>query len=542
MTEATLRKLYRDLNPGKKQMNSQKNYNYRITKYTSVCAALFAFFVAGVACSQDDIESALLGVPPGEGGLSPGVLLTYPADRAVGVSPSDEMWMLFSAEMDREKTQEAFRLSSGSGTVNGRFRWEGARMIFTPLTPLSGTSEFVMTAGRQSETNQGVDLGEDQTVRFFVGDDQQRPRFVTSNPANGTNGVAATSNITVTFSEAIDFSSLADGITISPSVLFTFTQSSDRTQATLVPASPLTPGSYTVSVTSGIQDLSGNTLQNETTFAFVVGTDFIQPAVTAVTTGGPALVNGVNTNGVDRSLPIVIQFSEAMDQAATESAIGLSPFVANTKTWNPASDQLTLTFSPALDSETNYTLSVDATARDAAGNALNQAYSYPFFTNAVASLQPQVTAVVQRNGGGAVCTNGVGTPGTATALTNLSVLSTAQLFDIDPGATAQCALRIELTFQDSLANLKPMVVSSVASNLSWTPIIDPSANSQGIYLVEASPVGVSGSTIVVYIGGAFNKNPGDIPVYRLRVNGGAGGAEDTNGNTLGANYDFFLSF
>ncbi|MEQ9366397.1 MAG: Ig-like domain-containing protein [Leptospirales bacterium] len=522
-------------------MDSKNTIN-RIKKQFWSLFALSAMIGVGVGCSQDDIESALLGVPPGAGGLSPGVLVTYPADRATGVGPSDEMWMLFSAEMDREKTQEAFRLSSGSGTVNGRFRWEGSRMIFTPLIPLSGSSEFVMTAGRQSETTNGVDLGEDLTVRFFVGADQQRPRFVTSNPANGATGVAAGTNVTVTFSEAVDFSSLSDGITISPSVLFTFTQSTDRTQATLVPASPLTPGTYTVSVTSGIKDLSGNTLQNETTFAFVVGTDFIQPAVTAVTTGGPALVNGVNTNGVDRTLPLVIQFSEAMDQAATESAIGISPFVANVKTWNVASDQLTLTFSPSLNSETNYTLSVDATARDTAGNALNQSYSYPFITNAVASLQPTVSAVVQRNGGGAVCINGLGTPAGSTALTNLSVLGTAQFFDIDPGATAQCGLRIELTFRDSLANLKPMVVSSVATNISWTPIIDPSANSQSIFLIEASPVGVSGSTIVVYIGGTFNKSPGDVPAYRLRVNGGAGGAEDTNGNTLGANYDLYLSF
>ena len=513
----------------------------KVYKRAIQALAVTGLIFAGVACNQDDIESQLLGVPPGSGGLSPGVLVTYPADRATGVSPSDEMWLLFSAEMDHEKTQEAFRLSSGSGSVNGRFRWEGTRMIFTPLLPLSGSSEFVMTAGRQSETKAGVDLGEDLTVRFFVGNDQQRPRFVTSNPANGAAGVASTTNVTITFSEAIDFSSLSDGITISPSVLFTFTQSSDRTQATIVPASPLTPGTYTVSVTSGIKDLGGNTLQNQTTFAFVVGTDFIQPAVTSTTTGGTPLVNGVSTNGVDRTLPLVIQFTESMDTAATENAIGISPFVSNSKTWNGTNDQLTITFSPLLNSETNYTLSIDATARDVAGNALNQSYSYPFLTNAVASLQPRVSAVVQRNGGGVVCTNGVGTPAGTSALTNLSVLSTAELFDVDPGATSTCGLRIELTFQDSLANAKAMVVSSVAANLSWTPIIDPAANTQSVYLIQANPVATSGSTIVVYVGGTFNTG-GGIPIYRLRIKGGTGGAEDTTGNTLGADYDLYLSF
>lgn len=493
-----------------------------------------------LACNNEDLESQLLGIPPG--GLSPGVLLTYPADRAVGVDPGDEMWMLFSTEMDQQKTQEAFRLSSGSGSVNGRFRWEGSRMIFTPLTPLSGSGEFVMTAGRQSETVDGVDIGDDQTIRFFVGADQARPRFVSSNPVNGASGVAAGTNIDINFSEAIDFTSLADGITISPSVLFTFTQSADRTTASLVPASDLTPGTYTVSVTSGVQDLNGNTLQNETSFAFVVGTDFIQPAITTAVNGAVTLVNGVNTTGVDRSLPLVITFTEAMDQAATESAIGLSPFVTNTKTWNVAGDELTITFATGLDSETNYTLSVDGTARDVAGNALNQSYSYPFFTDAAASLRPMVTAAVQRLGGGAVCTNGVGTAGASTALSPLSVLGTAELFDIDPGAGSTCGLRIELTFQDSAGNAKQMPVSSVASNISWTAIIDPGANGQSIYLVEASPVAATGSTIVVYIGDMFNKSAGDVPIYRLRITGGASGVVDNVGNTMESNYDLFLSF
>ncbi len=515
-------------------MKIQAITSLRLSLALLIGSALFS-------CNNEDLESQLLGIPPG--GLSPGVLLTYPAARAVGVDPGDEMWMLFSTEMDQQKTQEAFRLSSGSGTVSGRFRWEGTRMIFTPLTPLSGSGEFVMTAGRQSETVDGVDIGDDQTIRFFVGADQARPRFVASNPANGAAGVAAGTNIDITFSEAIDFSSLADGITISPSVLFTFTQSADRTVASLVPASPLTPGTYTVSVTSGVQDLNGNTLQNETSFAFVVGTDFIQPAVTSAVNGAVTLVNGVNTNGVDRSLPLVITFTEAMDQAATESAIGISPFVANTKTWNLASDTLTITFPTGLDSEINYTLSVDATARDVAGNALNQSYSYPFFTNAAASLRPMVTAAIQRQSSDvSACTNGVGVLDVPTALTNLSVLSTTEVFDIDPGGGSTCGLRIELTFQDSLCNPKQMPVSSVASNISWTPIIDPGANSQSIFLVEASPVAATGSTIVVYIGDAFVKGAGDVPIYRLRITGGASGVVDNVGNTMAANYDLFLSF
>ena len=248
------------------------------------------------------------------------------------------------------------------------------------------------------------------------------------------------------------------------------------------------------------------------------------------------------TNGVDRSLPLVIQFSETMDQAATESAIGISPFVANTKTWNGTSDQLTITFSPSLASETNYTLSVDATARDAAGNSLNQSYSYPFFTNAVASLRPRVGSAVQRLGGAVACTNGAGTPGGTTTLTNLIPLNAFELFDIDPGTTSQCGLRIELNFVDGLGNPKVIPVASAASNISWTPIIDPQANLQSIYLIQANPVGATGSTIVVYIGGTFNKAGGDTPVYRLRVTGGTGGVVDTLGNTMDGNYDLFLSF
>ena len=63
-----------------------------------------------------------------------------------------------------------------------------------------------------------------------------------------------------------------------------------------------------------------------------------------------------------------------------------------------------------------------------------------------------------------------------------------------------------------------------------------------IFLVEASPVAATGSTIVVYIGDAFVKGAGDVPIYRLRITGGASGVVDNVGNTMAANYDLFLSF
>lgn len=493
----------------------------------AVCALLSL-----ASCSQDDMDAALLGLSPTQ--LVPLVLATSPENGQRGVDANGDVWVLFNQTMDPEKAQDAFRLASGSGQVFGSFRWEGQRMIFRPRESLSGVDEFTMTIGRSTESDQGVDLGDDVIVRFFITPDIARPRFLSSTPAAGAVNVAAASNIRLIFSRQIDFSTAGAGIAVSPSFLFTATQNPEKTEIILIPSNPLAPGTYTVSVNQSLLDTNGSRLQNPTSFFFTVGADFAAPAITAANIGASALNNGVLVTGAERASPIVLTFSEPMDPVSTENAVLLNPSAAVTRTWNGAGDQLTLTFTGGLDPETVYTLSVDATARDQNNNGLNTSYSFPFLTNGPNSLRPTILTSRQMNSSAPGCVTGaVATGPGVTPLVDFSAIDISQAIDLTPLAgTPTCVRQFQFTFNNAL------LASSVFSNVSVSTVIGVAG-----LTVSLADVQVAGATVRVSVGGNFPPHAvTEIPVIRLRFRGGSTGVTDLNGNTLEEDFNLYLTY
>ncbi|MCB1318978.1 MAG: Ig-like domain-containing protein [Leptospiraceae bacterium] len=500
-----------------------------VKKYSGLtlpAIVLLCLLIGVGGCKEEDLELLLLP----DGGRQPSVLATNPNNDTVGLNSSEEIWVLFSDTMDQEKTQDAFRLSSGTGNVDGSYSWEGNRMVFQPREPLSGAGEFTMVVGRQSESSYGVDLQDEVIVRFYANSDITRPRFVSSTPANGDTNVSTATSIVLNFSEPIDFSTVGDGISISPSFLYTVSQSSDKKSITFLPSSALTPGTYVVTLNSNLEDTSGNELQNETTITFIVGSDFIPPAILSVVSGAVTLQNGVYTTGVERNNPIVVTFSEPMNTVAAENAISISPFVASGKVWNGTNDVLTITYNPSLDPETDYTFGIDATAADTLGNGLGQNYSYPFHTNGVLSLRPQVLNVQYALSSAPAVDNSVVAGYFATPLSDFSVLDVSQLWDADatPGST-DYVIQLRITFNNN------MVRNNLITNTSFSKIYDPTTTSVSIH-----SIGLAGNVMTLNLSGTWAAHAAsEVPVWRLRINQNA---FDVNGNTMVSNYNLYLTY
>ncbi|MCE9599178.1 MAG: Ig-like domain-containing protein [Spirochaetia bacterium] len=498
-------------------------------RVTIVQLMLFILSVSG--CKEVDKNLGKFLLPGGGGSVS--VIGTYPQDHAMGVSGSDEYWVYFSAEMDQQKTQDSFSILSDSGRIDGSFRWDANRMVFKPKSPLNGTGEYTMTVGSKSESKFGVDLGHDTVIRFYTTSDLTHPTLTSSNPANGATGVNPGSPIVLQFSKPISFATVGSGISISPSFVFTSSQSPDLTQVILTPAAVLAPGAYTVTIKTALEDTSGNALLSQQTVFFIVGTSFIPPALLSATSGATALQNGLLTTGVDRQNSIVLTFSAPMNRLSVENALTFSPFVASNKVWNVASTQLTLQFTPGLDPQTLYTLSLATSAADTNANFLTTSGSYPFYTDGPLSQRPQVLDIRQMRSSApsAGCTdNAVTGPAFAAGLVDFSPLDTIHLIDLDPGAAAfNCVLQIRITFNNN------MVRASLVSATSFTPMINPAAASVTIHDIQ-----VAGNVMNLLLKGTFPAHtPSQVPVFRLRI---ASGAVDTNGNSMQNDYDLYLSY
>jgi hypothetical protein len=205
------------------------------------------------------------------------------------------------------------------------------------------------------------------------------PTVVSTSPANGATGVAVTAVSTVTFSEAMDCSTLAaatlgeslNGASVAGGVIC------NGASATFAPSVHLEPNAvYAAAVQAGVKDLNGNALAATYSWSFTTAPGGGSPPT--VVSASPA--NGAT--GVAVTAVSTVTFSEAMDcstlVAATfgDSLGGVS--IAGTVACNGAS--ATFTPSAALESGATYVAGVQAGVKDLNGNALVATFSWSFTT------------------------------------------------------------------------------------------------------------------------------------------------------------------
>lgn len=142
----------------------------------------------------------------------------------------------------------------------------GSGVVYTSETPgtlLTDSFTFVVNDGREDSTPQTV---------FINFEDIIIPVVSNVDPANGTDDVALDSNVTVTFSESMDESSVDSSSTFTVSIggaPILGNISFDGLDAIFDPGSDLVANAtYTVTVSTGVTDLSGNALVGEFTSAF----------------------------------------------------------------------------------------------------------------------------------------------------------------------------------------------------------------------------------------------------------------------------------
>ena len=218
--------------------------------------------------------------------------------------------------------------------------------------------------------------------------DTTAPSVSSTGPVNLSIGVATNSNLTITFNEEMDASTINAGT-------FTLKQGSTAiagavtyagTTANFNPTVDLASSTvYTAAIGIGALDLAGNALTAATTWSI---TTAVAPDTTAPSINSSIplnLASNIATNG-----NITATFSEVMDSATLTSTTftlkqgsiaiaGAVTYIGSTASFNPAVD---------LASSTVYTASIGTGAEDLAGNALAAANTWTFTTAAA----PDTTA------------------------------------------------------------------------------------------------------------------------------------------------------
>jgi hypothetical protein len=234
--------------------------------------------------------SANLKCSSGIGGASlsdttvPAVILTHPEDGATNVPFNRALTVSFSEEMNAVSINLLSFTVTGSGgaAVTGAVALDVANRIatFTPATDLDINTLYTATITVEAEDLAGNPLDSDYVWEFTTGAtaDVTAPTVILTNPADFEVDVAINASINATFSEEIASASLttdsftviaADMTPVSGAIFF----NSENNIATFVPDDELAINStYTATITTAVEDLSGNPLASDVTWDFSTGT------------------------------------------------------------------------------------------------------------------------------------------------------------------------------------------------------------------------------------------------------------------------------
>ncbi|OIO98973.1 MAG: hypothetical protein AUK03_00335 [Anaerolineae bacterium CG2_30_64_16] len=293
----------------------------------------------------------------------PPIVVSVTPDRGEEQVLSAPVMVTFDQPMDPASTSSAFSIEP---QVPGEVKVEGNRLTFSPTERLKRGAEYQVTLASSATSAAGLKLAQPVAFKFATAGFLE---VTNTQPANGADGVALDSPITVAFNRPVapltDVAGQAElpaPFVITPEVA----GAGQWLNTGIYQWLPLTPTSglaastvYTVTVMAGLADTTGGLLADDYSFTF-------RTADPVVLSWQPE-----NTQNVRVESPITVTFSMPMDRQSTEAAFSLVDVKKNPVlgafTW--ANNGTELGFKPTrtLAFGIRYTATITGTARPATG-------------------------------------------------------------------------------------------------------------------------------------------------------------------------------
>jgi hypothetical protein len=234
----------------------------------------FLLLVFGAGCSDPD-KAGNPGFTP------PTVISVAPPDGAVGACPNTIVTATFSKAMNPATINDTtFTLTApGPTPVAGVVTYDASSntAIFTPSSTLALSTVYTATITTGAKDTFGNSLASDFVWSFTTGNTTCQsgpPTVISVTPPDGANGICPNTVVVATFSEAMNpstintttFTLAAPG---NAAVAGTVTYDAPSHVATFTPTSPLLLSTlYTATITTGAQDLFGNSLASDFVWTF----------------------------------------------------------------------------------------------------------------------------------------------------------------------------------------------------------------------------------------------------------------------------------
>ncbi|MBE0621924.1 MAG: Ig-like domain-containing protein [Burkholderiales bacterium] len=303
---------------------------------------------------------------------------------ATNVAVNTKIGATFSEGMDPLTINTTtFTLKQGATAVPGTVTYSGVTAVFTPASNLAASTTYTATITTGVQCLAGIAMASDYAWVFTTAaaPDTTAPTVTGTIHANNATDVAINTKVGATFSEGMDPLTITNvNFTLKEAVTGTAvagTVSYSGVSAAFVPLSNLAHSTnYIVTVkggVSGVKDLAGNPLASD----FVISwTTAAVPDTTAPTVSLTVPANAAT--GVLINTKIAATFSEAMDPLTITNLTFTVAGVSGTVTSDALNRIATFTPASNLATSTLYAATITTGARDMAGNALAESYSWRF--------------------------------------------------------------------------------------------------------------------------------------------------------------------
>jgi methionine-rich copper-binding protein CopC len=357
----------------------------------------YSVTVAGSASDGIELEATTqfaFTTQPAPDATAPQVLASTPSNGASSVALEAKLSLVFSEAISTGTLVVTMVPEWGVGEPT----WSTDRRSVTfesPAASLAGATDYVVTVNAADDSGNSLTGTRTFAFRTRAAPDALPPTVLSSTPADGAMGVSTNVTPALSFSEAMNLNAAKAAFSIAPPIPGGCTPAFDPS-GTLLSCPHNAPLSgdttYTVTLTTGASDVTGNALAQTFTTSFKTSTvpDTTAPTIVSVT---PA----TTSRGAPFRPLIAVTFSEPMDPGATQASFTISQPLGLTGTfgWNAAGTVMTFTTTSAEllpGQEVRWQLA--NTAKDLAGNALGSATQlYSFFVRRVGNATIPASAV-----------------------------------------------------------------------------------------------------------------------------------------------------
>ncbi len=327
--------------------------------------------------------------------VAPTIVSVLPANNATAIPVGNSLTVNFSEAMNSATlTAASFTLKQGTTAVTGTVAYSGTAATFKPAASLTANTLYTAVITTAAKDVAGNALAANYTWSFTTASavvtDVVPPTVLSVVPANSSVSVATGSKATITFSEAMDPTTIsASTFTLKIGTMaVSGTVTYSGTTATFTPTQSLAASTvYSASLTTGAKDVAGNAIATAYSWSF---TTAAQADVTPPTMSGNSPLN--NATSVAVNSVVTATFSESMNSTTISSTSFTLKQGTTSVTGTVSYTGTTATFTPgaALAGNTLYTATITTAAKDMAGNALASNVTWSFTTIVTT---PPVTAM-----------------------------------------------------------------------------------------------------------------------------------------------------